>query len=173
MAERVFGSILTSPDQVEKRVRQAQWRILHPSATVADDMVLATTDLSMRPFAEHKGQEFSKDVVVLEISGPSVTDLTLVDLPGIIQHSQNAGYVALIEEMVKSYIAKNCLILLVITMKGETINVSSLLTLQTIMTIKSSLHLRERQTRLAKEPLESSPKRMPRRGAKPISGLKR
>lgn len=59
---------------------------------------------------------------MLEISGPEVTDLTLVDLPGIIQNvgkGEDRGNIGLVEDLVKSYITKDCLILLVITMKGR------------------------------------------------------
>lgn len=64
---------------------------------------------------------FSLDVVVLEITGPNVTNLTLVDLPGIISNAGvngNEQDVGLIESMVKSYITKDCIILLVLTMTG-------------------------------------------------------
>lgn len=45
-----------------------------------------------------------------------------MDLPGIIQDVGQNGdknSILLVENMVKSYISKDCLILLVITMKGE------------------------------------------------------
>lgn len=74
------------------------------------------------PLGSTKQFPFSTDVVVLEITGPDVTDLTLVDLPGIIQDVGKDGdksSISLVENLVKSYIEKDCLILLVITMKGE------------------------------------------------------
>jgi hypothetical protein len=64
---------------------------------------------------------FSLDVVVLEITGPNVTNLTLVDLPGIISNAGPEGNeedVLLIENMVRSYIKHGCVILLVLTMTG-------------------------------------------------------
>lgn len=64
---------------------------------------------------------FSENVVVLEITGQEVTDLTLVDLPGIISNAGPNGDekdVKLIEDMVTGYIKKDCLILLVMTMTG-------------------------------------------------------
>lgn len=74
-----------------------------------------------KPLGSTKQLAFSRNVVVLEITGPNVTDLTLVDLPGIIQsvgHGEDKGNIQLVENLVKSYISKDCLILLVITMKG-------------------------------------------------------
>lgn len=71
---------------------------------------------------------FSKNVVVVEISGANVTDLTLIDLPGII-HSvgkkEDKANIKLVEDLVKHYIAKDCLILCVITMKGQSTRMRS------------------------------------------------
>lgn len=74
-----------------------------------------------KPLGSLKQLAFSRNVIVLEISGPDVTDLTLVDLPGIIQNvgSEDRGNIGLVEDLVKSYISKDCLVLLVLTMKGE------------------------------------------------------
>ena len=58
----------------------------------------------------------------MEISSPDVTDLTLVDLPGIIQNvgkGEDKASIQLVEDLVKHYISKECLILLVLTMKGK------------------------------------------------------
>jgi len=74
-----------------------------------------------KPLGSLKQLAFSRNVIVLEISGPDVTDLTLVDLPGIIQNvgkGEDKGNIGLVEDLVKSYISKDCLILLVLTMKG-------------------------------------------------------
>jgi hypothetical protein len=71
---------------------------------------------------------FSRNVVVVEISGMSVTDLTLIDLPGII-HSvgkkEDKANIKIVEDLVKHYVAKDCLILCVITMKGQSTRISS------------------------------------------------
>jgi hypothetical protein len=61
---------------------------------------------------------FSLSVIVIEISGPDLTDLSLVDLPGAIANSSKRGEPVLIEQMVKSYISRECLILLVISGTG-------------------------------------------------------
>lgn len=117
-----FGPILFQPEQVEATIRRAQLSILNPSVP-ADQFV--TYELPnqevVKPLGSTKQLAFSRNVVVLEITGPNVTDLTLVDLPGIIQsvgHNEDKGNIQLVENLVKSYITKDCLILLVITMKG-------------------------------------------------------
>ena len=97
-------------------IRRAQLAILNPQEPsskfvnhVLDDDNDTTT------------KSFSRNVIVLDISGPNVTDLTLVDLPGIfssVAHDKDPGDILLVEELVKSYISRECLILLVITTKG-------------------------------------------------------
>jgi hypothetical protein len=75
----------------------------------------------LKPLGSTLQLAFSPNVVVLEITGPNVTDLTLVDLPGIIQavgKGEDKANIKLVENLVKSYICKEYLILLVVTMKG-------------------------------------------------------
>lgn len=55
---------------------------------------------------------------MLEISGPDLTDLTVVDLPGLISNSDDPNDILLMDDLVTSYISKDCLILLVIPMHG-------------------------------------------------------
>jgi len=74
------------------------------------------------PLGSDGQNAFSNDVIVLEITGSDETDLTLVDLPGIIQNvgkDEDEKNIDLVKNMVKGYIEKQCLILLVITMSGR------------------------------------------------------
>ena len=95
---------------------------MNPSVPASSfvDYVLPVDEVE-KPLGSLKQLAFSRNVLVLEISGPDVTDLTLVDLPGIIQNvgSEDRGNIGLVEDLVKSYISKDCLVLLVLTMKGE------------------------------------------------------
>ena len=103
-----FQETIRDPTRVPLAVRQAQDKAL-----------------SIRPSTEplKTASVFSRNVVVLEITGPQVTDLTLIDLPGIIQspmEGQDPGNPGLVRDLVKSNIArKSTLILLVVTMAGE------------------------------------------------------
>lgn len=93
---------------------------------------------------------FSSDVVVLEITGPDVIDLTLIDLPGIISNAGPKGDendVILIEEMVKGYLKQDTLILLVITMTGVFHQLSS----TTIYTDSSDDIQNQKAARFARE----------------------
>lgn len=118
-----FGPTLSDPTLVESTLRRAQLAILNPSVP-ADRFVtyeLPPTEVD-RPLGSTKQLAFSRNVACLEISGPNVTDLTLIDLPGIIQNvgkGEDKTNIQLVEDLVTHYISKDCLILLVITMKGE------------------------------------------------------
>ena len=74
-----FGDRITSKTDVEERIKRAQLAILNPS-TAAEDFL--TVDL---PFSETNESRFSKNSIILDISGPGVDDLAFVDLPGACQ----------------------------------------------------------------------------------------
>ncbi|KAF5243778.1 hypothetical protein FAUST_2695 [Fusarium austroamericanum] len=65
------------------------------------------------------GNDFSKDVLRLEIEGPNIYPLSLVDLPGLYHtstHSQSSNGRDTVEELVESYMRqKNSIILVVIS----------------------------------------------------------
>ena len=74
---RRFGEIITSKLDIEDRIKRAQLAILNPS-TPSDDFL--TVDL---PFTQTNESRFSKNSIILDISGPGVDDLAFVDLPGV------------------------------------------------------------------------------------------
>lgn len=122
--ESTFTGPLTDPTKVEEFIRRAQLAILNPS--VAPHQFLdceLPKNKGELPCNSVKQLEFSRNVVVLEISGPEVIDLTLVDLPGLIKSvdaGEDENNVALVDDMVKDYMKQEeSLILLVITMKGR------------------------------------------------------
>lgn len=118
-----FGPEINDPEKVEITIRRAQLAILNPSVDAAKFVDYDIPDKEVeRPLGSMKQMAFSRNVVVLEISGPEVTDLTLVDLPGIIQNvgkGEDRNNIQLVEDLVKHYISKDCLIMLVLTMKGK------------------------------------------------------
>ena len=76
---QLFGDVITSKLDVEERIKRAQLAILNPS-TPAEEFL--TVDL---PFSQSKESRFSKNSIILDISGPGVDDLVFVDLPGAYQ----------------------------------------------------------------------------------------
>jgi hypothetical protein len=136
---RLFGDAITSKFDVEERIKRAQLAILNPS-TLADNFL--TVHL---PFTQTNESRFSKNSIILDISGPGVDDLVFVDLPGacrailislatdylhlsgiIVSGSAdgNDGDIKDVENLVGSHIEKpNCLILLAVTCESEQIHV--------------------------------------------------
>jgi hypothetical protein len=105
---------------VKDRVERAQLAILNPSLpaeTVLD------TGVDLRASAE---LSFSPGIVCLEITGPDYTDISFVDLPGLIRNvgtSGNRDNIQLIEDLAVNYISKpNCIILMTITCETDFAN---------------------------------------------------
>lgn len=127
--ENTFGTPLTDPENVELAIRRAQLALLNPSVNALRFLTYNIPDKDVEKPLGSVGQlSFSKNVVVVEISGANVPDLTLIDLPGII-HSvgkkEDKANIKLVDNLVKHYIAKDCLILCVITMKGQQTRIRS------------------------------------------------
>ncbi|GAA6042060.1 hypothetical protein JCM8097_004088 [Rhodosporidiobolus ruineniae] len=121
-----FGPALTSPDDVEAALRRAQLAVLNPSVRdveaflkLSDADVLKAKEGKLLVANSAQQLTFSDNLVCLDVSGPSVTDLAFLDLPGIISNSDTPGDIELIESMVKKSIIGNCLILLTITMRDD------------------------------------------------------
>lgn len=70
---------------VEQILRFAQWMILNPNEEHRDYQTLINTHPDLPTTAE----KFSKNSVIVDISGAPV-DLTFIDLPGIVQASEEA-----------------------------------------------------------------------------------
>ena len=123
-----FGQTITNKLDVTDRIRRAQRAILSPS--VSTDSFL--TGDGMDTESEFS---FSYNCIVLNISGPDVTDLNFIDLPGslpdIITYAFNimcAGLFSggrnrdmeLIRNLAVSYIQKSsCIILLTVACESK------------------------------------------------------
>ena len=123
ISEMAFGEPIFDPSLVEAALRRAQLAILNPSVIPERFVTYKLPAVEeYRPLGSKKHLAFSKNTVCIDISGPAVTDLTLIDLPGIIQSvgkGEDKANIDLVTDLVKHYIQKDCLILLVITMKGR------------------------------------------------------
>ncbi|KAI0295245.1 P-loop containing nucleoside triphosphate hydrolase protein [Russula brevipes] len=106
-----FGNVITDKYRVEDRVWRAQLAILNPR----NSDPTAPTEVS-----------FSPDIVCLEITSPNHSDISFVDLPGLIRNvgtSGNRDNIQLIENLAQSYISKeNCIVLMTITCETDFAN---------------------------------------------------
>ncbi|KAF8504669.1 P-loop containing nucleoside triphosphate hydrolase protein [Russula emetica] len=120
LSKEPFGDDITDRDSVKDRVERAQLAILNPSLpaeTFLDD------NIDLRAPAE---LSFSSSIVCLEITGPEYSDISFIDLPGLIRNvgtSGNRNNIQLIEDLAATYISKsNCIILMTITCETDFAN---------------------------------------------------
>jgi len=83
--ETKFGNIITSQSNVEMIARRAQKALLNPESKSENYFNWDFKDLSYEEDAASNDLKFTKNVVCLEIKGPKVPNLSLIDLPGIIR----------------------------------------------------------------------------------------
>ncbi|KAI9811530.1 MAG: hypothetical protein M1832_000873 [Thelocarpon impressellum] len=100
--EDFLFTTIYNKDEVQSAISRAQLAILNPHENYRkyqrDD--LDVTMLSTR-------EQFSPNVIRLDISGPNLPNLSFTDLPGVIQeadHDDHGHVVELVENLVKSYI---------------------------------------------------------------------
>ncbi|CAE6440454.1 unnamed protein product [Rhizoctonia solani] len=103
-----FGGPLEDPNQVEDRIRRAQIAVLNPA--VDPDVILGGEEPT-------GGLSFTKNCVVVKLSGRELADLSFVDLPGIIvstSDEKNKGDIKLVQKLISSYMSKASTINLIV-----------------------------------------------------------
>ena len=115
--ESSFGMPITNKDDVELSLRRAQAAVLNPEFPPSFFVSISEHDLAAVMLNNDKTLRFSRNVLCVDISGPDLTDLAFVDLPGIIQNAPKK-MVTLVEDLVLSHIQGNCLILVALPMTG-------------------------------------------------------
>ncbi|KAJ7593810.1 P-loop containing nucleoside triphosphate hydrolase protein [Mycena floridula] len=124
--ETRFGPVITDPKQVELALRRAQLAALNPKLPF--DTILSASEDELRRFsteAVSNGAGFTHDVVCIDLEGPALTDLSFIDLPGLIQNAE-PEVVSLVENIVVSHIKGNCLILVALPMTDDIENQKAL-----------------------------------------------
>ncbi|KAG6810923.1 hypothetical protein H0H92_009758 [Tricholoma furcatifolium] len=115
-----FGDPIMRKEDVEDRIRRAQWAILNPKLRKAHG---APHFLTGNDHGDALEQSFSSSYVSLQISGPEVPDLSFVDLPGLIATAGTAGNsndIELVKNLVATYIKRpSCIILLTVACETD------------------------------------------------------
>ncbi|KAE9397409.1 P-loop containing nucleoside triphosphate hydrolase protein [Gymnopus androsaceus JB14] len=122
--ETRFGGTITDKSQVELALRRAQFSVLNPGIPQKD--ILNASPEKLKTMATQKSMPFSKNVVCVDLEGPELTDLSFIDLPGLIQNAE-PNVVQLVEDMVVSHIGGNSLILIALPMTDDIENQKALL----------------------------------------------
>ncbi|KAI0706855.1 P-loop containing nucleoside triphosphate hydrolase protein [Cerioporus squamosus] len=106
-------------DDVEPMLRRAQAAVLNPDDEPSKFLSLSEEEVkSGKGLKGPKSLLFSRNVVCVELKGPELADLSFVDLPGIVQNAE-ADVVQLVEDLVRSYIEGNSLILVTLPMSDD------------------------------------------------------
>lgn len=113
--------VLTERSEIPEAIKWAQVAILNPGLE-SQQFVPGKNIVAVH---EHKKnqEEFSPNIVRLDISGPDLPTLSFYDLPGVIRQAKNAQesyLVGLIEDLVKRHAAdQSCIVLLTRSMTGD------------------------------------------------------
>ncbi|KAK0210987.1 P-loop containing nucleoside triphosphate hydrolase protein [Desarmillaria ectypa] len=118
ISETPFGRVITDKSGVEPLLRRAQLSILNPMIPVKKILASTPEELTNWSKESQDMQPFSRNVVFVDLSGPELTDLSFIDLPGLIQNAEN-NIVSLVEDLVVSHIKGNCLILVILPMTDD------------------------------------------------------
>ncbi|KAH7920090.1 hypothetical protein BV22DRAFT_826286 [Leucogyrophana mollusca] len=122
VSEVPFGDMITDKGAVEIALRRAQAAVLHPSTPATQFQGLRAEELER---FKGKPLQFSRNVVCIDLEGPDLTDLSFIDLPGIIQNAEKE-VVNLVEELVISHIKGNTIILVALPMTDDIENQKAL-----------------------------------------------
>lgn len=119
-AEEIAFASTHSEIALEDLISRAQYACLNPGDSVAK--YLTTVDVADLPQAV----QFSPNIVHLKIKSPLSPSLSFVDLPGVINQTENASdlwLVKLVKNLVRKYISQpNTLILLACSMESDMAN---------------------------------------------------
>ncbi|THG95428.1 hypothetical protein EW026_g6225 [Hermanssonia centrifuga] len=122
--EETFGPPLSNESDLEDMLRRAQLAVLNPSVPSNFFVDFDTSSLKAgeKPPGSSKQLAFSNNVVCMDLHAPDVTDLSFIDLPGIISNvakGEDPGNIEAVKSMVREHIKGNTLILLTITMRDD------------------------------------------------------
>ncbi|KAJ3920874.1 P-loop containing nucleoside triphosphate hydrolase protein [Lentinula edodes] len=123
VAENIFIGNISDKSQVESALRKAQFAVLNPE--ISWDKILESPIEELKKLVNAKSLPFSQNVVCVDLEGPDLTDLSFIDLPGLIQNAQ-PEVVQLVEDMVVSHIKGNCIILVAVPMTDDIENQKAL-----------------------------------------------
>ncbi|KAJ7242403.1 P-loop containing nucleoside triphosphate hydrolase protein [Mycena haematopus] len=115
---RTFGPTITDRNAVELWLRRAQAAILSPHVPPEDFYTKSSQELRNPP-PDAERLPFSKNAVLVDLCDPTITDLSFVDLPGLIQN-EAPEVIEVVRDLVVSRInSSNTLILVTIPMSDD------------------------------------------------------
>ncbi|KIM82118.1 hypothetical protein PILCRDRAFT_485567 [Piloderma croceum F 1598] len=122
VSEVRFGSLITDKGDVELALRRAQAAVLNPSLPDTSFLACSMDELKNGARGNQKPLQFSRNVVCVDLEGPTLTDLNFIDMP----ENAEPEVVKLVEDLVISHIKGNCLILVALPMTDDIENQKAL-----------------------------------------------
>ncbi|CCL98368.1 uncharacterized protein FIBRA_00363 [Fibroporia radiculosa] len=107
-----FSPKLMAKKEVEIWLRRAQAAILNPHLPPNHFKGMGYENLRSHATTDQQTLKFSKDAVVINIEDPEGTDLSFVDLPGLVQNEDDA-VISLVKSLVEGYISEQSTLILV------------------------------------------------------------
>ncbi|KIY62344.1 hypothetical protein CYLTODRAFT_361648 [Cylindrobasidium torrendii FP15055 ss-10] len=123
--ETPFGETITDKSRVEEMLKRAQVAVLNP--VIPHSKVLSASLQEVVDWGDQsvKTTPFSRNIVCVDLEGPDLTDLSFIDLPGIVANADNE-IVQLVEDIVTDHIRGNCIILVALPMTDDVENQKAL-----------------------------------------------
>ncbi|KAF7350793.1 P-loop containing nucleoside triphosphate hydrolase protein [Mycena sanguinolenta] len=119
VSETPFGDLIRNRTEIGMMLRRAQLAVLDSGAQTTRIMRMNIEELhTYEKLQNRRPPEFSRNVVCVDLEGPDLTDVQVIDLPGITQNASPAA-IRLVEDMVVDNIRGNCLILVAIPMTDD------------------------------------------------------
>ncbi|KAI0066060.1 P-loop containing nucleoside triphosphate hydrolase protein [Artomyces pyxidatus] len=118
-----FGDQITDKVDVELALRRAQFLVLNRD--IDPQTVLGMSVDSLKAGVGNS-LAFSRNIVCVDLEGPDLTDLSFIDLPGLIQVAEEPHLVKLVEDLVVDHIQGNSLILVTVPMPDDLENQKAL-----------------------------------------------
>ncbi|KAF7305465.1 hypothetical protein HMN09_00799200 [Mycena chlorophos] len=111
-----FGGTITNRNEVELWLRRAQAAILSPH--LAHDVFYTKTRAELADMDDDQRLKFSHNSIVVEVNDPHLTDLSFIDLPGLVQNDTDE-VVQTVRNLVVSRIASSKTLILVTLPSNE------------------------------------------------------
>lgn len=77
-----FGRPIANPGDVELAIRRAQAAVLNPDSPSSFFVGMSEQELTDTSANNQKALSFSCNAICVDLSGPDLTDLSFIDLPG-------------------------------------------------------------------------------------------
>ncbi|KAJ3500913.1 hypothetical protein NLJ89_g9579 [Agrocybe chaxingu] len=115
-----FGPSIENKSAVELWIRRAQAAVLSPHRPRSDFLNMGEEELRRLNSTDPQILKFSKNVVEVNVRDPAATDLSFVDLPGLIQNVPDESLIVTVRSLVEKHVEqKNTVIVIAMPMSDE------------------------------------------------------